>query len=153
MRAAPVLLSCLVAFAAIEGTVFHTGVYPWVLNPDRSTGYVETILRNERERPKNGPQILGVGDSRMLLMPRVSSQHAAETGYTFGTIAVPGASPRAWYYMLRDTDPTAHLYRAIVLGMESYDDSDTPRDEVDSEPDLTYVIARLRLSDLWEFSR
>ena len=115
MRAAPVLFASVVAFAAIEGAVFHTGLYPWILNPDASTGDLETILRDERERPKDGPQVLGIGDSRMLLLPRISNQHTPETGYTFGTIATAGASPRSWYYMLRDTDPTARLYRAIVI--------------------------------------
>jgi hypothetical protein len=153
MRAAPVMFASIIAFAAMEGTIFHTGLYPWILNPDASTGYLETILRNERERPKDGPQILGIGDSRMLLLPRLSNQHTPETGYTFGTIAAPGASPRSWYYMLRDTDPAANLYRAIVMAVESYDDADKFNGEIDNEADLSYVIAHLRLSDLWEYSR
>src|ERR1700730_10224178 len=147
MRAAPVMFASIIAFAAMEGAIFHTGLYPWILNPDASTGYLETILRNERERPKDGPQVLGIGDSRMLLLPRLSNQHTAETGYTFGTIAAPGASPRSWYYMLRDTDPTAGGYRAIVMAVESYDDADKFNGEIDNEADLSYVIAHLRLSD------
>ena len=115
MRTASVLLASLITFAAIEGAIFHSGLYIWILNPDASTGDLETILRDERERPKNGPQVLGVGDSRMLLLPRLSNQHTAETGYTFGTIATAGATPRSWYYMLRDADPTARFYRAIVI--------------------------------------
>src|ERR1700733_5069507 len=55
--------------------------------------------------------------------------------------------------MLRDTDPTARLYRAIVIAVESYDDAEIWEDEADRAEDLSYVIARLRLSDLWEFSR
>jgi hypothetical protein len=153
MRAAPVVLASVIAFAAIEGAVFHTGLYPWILNPDSSTGSLETVLRNERLRPKNGPQVLGIGDSRMLLLPRLSNQHTSQTGYTFGTIANPGASPRSWYYMLRDTDPTAHGYRAIVMALESYDDAEKWNGEADNDADLSYVIARLRLSDLWEYSR
>ncbi|MBZ5674399.1 MAG: hypothetical protein LAP61_09155 [Acidobacteriia bacterium] len=153
MRAAPVLLASVVVFAVMEGAVFHTGVYPWILNPDASTGYLETILRIEHERPKTGPQILGIGDSRMLLLPRLSNQHTAETGYTFGTIATAGASPRCWYYMLRDADPTARLYKAIVIAVESYDDAERWGDENDSDSDLSYLIARLRLSDLPEYSR
>jgi hypothetical protein len=153
MRAAPVLFASVVAFAVIEGAVFHTGFYPWILNPDASTGYVETILRNEMERPKTGPQILGIGDSRMLLLPRLSNEHTAETGYTFGTIATAGASPRAWYYMLRDADPTARQYRAILIAVESYDDAERWNDENDANEDLSYLIHRLRLSDSWEFSR
>jgi hypothetical protein len=153
LRAAPVLLASVLAFAALEGAVFHTGIYPWIVSPDSSTGSVETVLRNERLRPKNGPQVLGIGDSRMLLLPRLSNEHTAATGYTFASIAIPGASPRAWYYMLRDADPQANLYRGIVLAMESYDDADKWGDEADNDADLSYVIARLRLTDLREFSR
>lgn len=153
MRAAPVLLVSVVAFAAIEGAVFHTGLYPWILNPDASTGDLETTLRDERDRPKNGPQILGVGDSRMLLQPRLANQLTSETGYTFGNIATAGASPRAWFYMLRDTDPGARLYKAIVVAVESYDDPDPWDDESNNAADLSYLVTRLRLSDLWEYSR
>ena len=153
MRAASVLLASFIAFAAIEGAVFHSGLYTWILSPNGTTGDLETTLRDERERPKNGPQVLGMGDSRMLLMPRIANRHTAETGYTFGTIAQAGATPRAWFYMLRDTDPTARFYRAIVVAVESYDDADTWDDQPDNEADLSYLIARLRLSDLWEYSR
>jgi hypothetical protein len=153
MRAVPVLLASAIAFAAMEGAVFHSGLYTWILNTDTSTGDLETILREERERPKNGPQVLGIGDSRMLLLPRLSNQHTAETGYTFGTIATAGATPRSWYYMLRDADPTAHFYRAIVIAVESYDDADKWEVEANRAEDLNYVIGHLRLRDLWEFSR
>ena len=153
MRAAPVLFASFAVFAVIEGAVFHTGVYPWVLNPDASTGYVETRLRDERERPKDGPQVLGIGDSRMLLLPRVANESTAETGYTFGSIAAPGASTRSWYYMLRTADPEARLYRAVLMAVESYDDTDKWGDEADNDADLSYVIPDLRLADLWEYSR
>ena len=153
MRAAPVLLASILAFAALEAGVFHTGVYPWILNPDGSTGYLETVLRDEMVRPKSGPQVLGIGDSRMLLLPRLSNQLTPQTGYTFASIATAGATPRAWYYMLRDTDPAARLYRAIVIAVESYDDADKWGKEADRADDLSYLIARLRLSDIWEYSR
>ena len=153
MRAATVLLTSIAVFAAVEGVVFHTGLYTWILNPDTSTGDLETTLREERDRPKNGPQVLGIGDSRMALLARISNQRTPETGYTFGTIATAGTSARTWYYMLRDIDPTARGYRAIVLGMESYDDADQKNNPADRDEDLSYAISRLRLSDLWEFSR
>jgi hypothetical protein len=153
MRAAPVLLACAVVYCALEGAAFHTGLYPWILSPDSSTGTLETVLRDERLRPKTGPQVVGIGDSRMLLEPRLSNAHTSETGYTFANIGMPGASPRSWYYMLRDADPDARLYRAVALAVESYDDADTWGDEADNDADLNYVIARLRLTDLWEYTR
>ena len=153
MRPVPVLLASVLAFAAVELAVFHTGLYPWILNPDASTGYVETRLRNERQRPKEGPQVLGIGDSRMILLPRVANESTSESGYTYGSIATPGASTRSWYYMLRATDPDARLYRAIILAAESYDDEEKWGDEADNDTDLSYVIPDLNLGDLWEYSR
>src|SRR6185503_8350311 len=81
-----------------------------------------------------------------------SNQLTAETGYTFGSIAVAGATPRSWYYMLRDADPTARFYSAIVIAVESYDDAEKWEVEANRADDLSYVIGHLRLSDLWEFS-
>jgi hypothetical protein len=39
------------------------------------------------------------------------------------------------------------------MAVESYDDADKWNDEADNDADLSYVIARLRVSDLWEYTR
>jgi len=60
---------------------------------------------------------------------------------------------RAWYYMIRDLDPTARRYKALVFGVDDYADEDryyNPNDDIRA---LHYVIARLRLSDVLEFAR
>jgi len=54
--------------------------------------------------------------------------------------------------MLRDLDPTARRYRAVVFGVTDFDDEDeyfTPDDDIRA---LHYVIARLRWSDVLEFA-
>jgi hypothetical protein len=55
--------------------------------------------------------------------------------------------------MLRDLDPTAQRYRAVVLGVDDYDDEDRAFGSEDDVRDLHYVIARLRFSDAVEFAR
>src|SRR5207249_4579838 len=55
--------------------------------------------------------------------------------------------------MLRDVDPGARNYAAILIAVESYDDAEIWEDLRDRETDLNYLINRLRLSDLFEFSQ
>jgi hypothetical protein len=55
--------------------------------------------------------------------------------------------------MLRDLDPTARRYRAVVLGVDDYDDEDRAFNPDDDVRDLHFVIARLRLTDTLEFAR
>jgi hypothetical protein len=55
--------------------------------------------------------------------------------------------------MLRDLDPTRHRYRAIVVGVDDYDDEDGAYDIVNDLTTLHFVIARLRMGDVIEFAR
>jgi hypothetical protein len=143
----------LAAFLGAQAAVFHTGLYAYWVSPSSTTGYLETVLYHERIRPKVGPnQVLGIGDSRMGLVRRTADALTPETGYSFGTIAVAGTTPRCWYYMLRDADPTARAYRAIVIALDSYNDDDAFEDVADRESDLNYLAARLGWRDLAEFS-
>ncbi len=117
-------------------------------------GYVETVLDHEATRVRQGPnQVLGIGDSRMALVAKTANALTPETGYQFGTIAVAGTTPRCWYYMLRAADPNANQYRAIVIGIESYNDDELLEDYAERESDLNYVLHRLELRDLKEFSQ
>ncbi|MFM2125052.1 MAG: hypothetical protein RL328_1503 [Acidobacteriota bacterium] len=152
-RAYPVLLGTVVAFLGLHALLFHYGAYAYWVSPDSSTGYLETILYHERIRPKNGPnQVLGVGDSRMALMTKFANSFTPESGYSYGTIAVAGTTPRVWSYMLRDADPSASAYRAIIFGLDNYNDEDTLEDVADRESDLNYLANRLRVGDLNEFA-
>ena len=155
MRPAPVLLGSLLGFFLIETLVFHTGFYASILYPDSSAGGVEALLGNEKRRiAGDRKQVLAIGDSRMQgFLPRYANELKPETGYTFATIALGGTTPRVWYYMLRDVDPSRRRYAAILLPVEDYDDAETWEDHANRATDLYYLIPLLRWSDLWEFSR
>ncbi len=87
-------------------------------------------------------------------MPRVANEMKPNTGYTFASVSLGGALPRVWYYQLRDLDPAANQYAAILLPSDDYDEPDGAGDfYADREPDLHYLVARLKLNDLAEFSR
>jgi hypothetical protein len=152
-RVFSILTASLLGFAALDLVVFHTNLYPYWVATSSSTGYVETVLDHERKREKKGSnQILGIGDSRMALVAKVANQLTQETSYQYGTIAVAGTTPRCWYYMLRAVDPDANRYKAIVIGIESYNDDEQLEDYAERESDLNYVIHQLGVGDLAEFS-
>jgi hypothetical protein len=146
------VLATILCFAALEGIIFHTGLYSSIIEPDSTTGEMELQMRNEIRRPKmNRNQVLAVGHSRMALLPRVVNLYPPGSDYTFATIGLGGTTPRIWYYALRAIDPTAHAYAAIVIPTDDYNEPDTYDYHADREADLHYLIARLQLRDLLEF--
>ena len=148
----PRLLAAILCFAALEGAIFHTGLYSSIIEPNSTTGEMELWLRNEIRRPKiNRNQVLAVGHSRMALLPRVVNPYPPGSDYTFATIGLGGTTPRIWYYGLRAVDPTAHAYAAIVIPSDDYNEPDTYDNHAEREADLHYVLARLQLRDLLEF--
>jgi hypothetical protein len=141
----------LFGFWAVESAVFRTGLYSMILQHDSSTGAVETYIRNEAERVRHSPrQVLTIGDSRMGFLPRYANE--MDTGYEYASIALGGATPRDWYYMLRGADPDANKYSAVVIAIEDFDDSETIEDHSVRAEDLYYLIGRLGYSDIPIFS-
>jgi len=139
---------------ALDGLLFRTPFYPSILQMDSSTGVFELTLRREQQaQALNGDNlVVTLGDSRFAYLPRLANQVTAQTGYVFRHAGVAGTDVRSWFYMLRDLDPTARRYRAIVFGVTDYDDEDeffTPDDDIRA---LHYAIARLRWSDVPGFA-
>jgi 8-oxo-dGTP pyrophosphatase MutT (NUDIX family) len=146
------LLCAAAAFVAVEGMVFRTSVYSRLLEPDSTAGLLQSILADEKRRAVAGPrEVLAIGDSRMGFRARAANELEAETGYRFATIAMPGSTPRVWYYMLRDVDPTARRYAAILIGVDDYDDEDYA-DLSNRELDIRYVTPLLGWADVLPFA-
>ncbi len=147
------ILATILCFAALEGVLFHTGLYSSIVEPDSTTGYLELQLGNEIRRPKpNRNQVLAVGHSRMSLLPRVVNEEKPGTGYTFATIGLGGTTPRIWYYALRAVDPSAHNYAAIIIPSDDFNEPDNYDYQSEREADLHYLLARLELRDLLRIS-
>ena len=134
---------------ALDALVFRTGLYTSILEPESTAGRFELILRREQAaQPWNGPNlVVTVGDSRFAYYPRVANEQTATTGFAFRHAGVGGTDIRSWYYMLRDLDPDRNAYRAVVIGVDDYDDEDGSYDIGDDLATLHYAAARLRLSD------
>lgn len=140
-------------FLTLQAAVFHTGVYAKWISPASSTGYAQAIIYDEQTRPKtDANQILAIGDSRMALVAKTANVLAPETGYTFGKVAMGGGPPRVWYYVLRETDPHADRYQAVVIALDTYNDEDSYEELSGRESDLNYVLPYLTWRDAWAFS-
>jgi hypothetical protein len=146
-------LACLGAFG-LDALAFRTHWYPPVIQPDSTTGLFELVLWREQQAQKRYGDnlVLTIGDSRFGLAPKLANETTPPPAYLLRSAGVAGTSARDWYYMLRALDPSANRYRAIVFGMNGYDD-----EEVEDKPDddlrsLHYAVARLRLSDALDFA-
>jgi hypothetical protein len=148
------IIFAVAGLLALDALVFRSGLYTSILEPDSSTGTFELILRREQQaQPWYGRNlIVTLGDSRFGYYPRVANEQTMQTGFAFRHAGVAGTDARAWYYMLRDLDPNRDGYRAIVIGVDDYDDEDGAYDIGDDLATLHYVAARLRFTDVIPFA-
>ena len=112
------LLLGVAAFVSLDGVIFHTGLYASILAPDSYAGRVAALTRAEKQRPPSGlKEVLVLGDSRMAegFSTAVADELGSAAGFKFVTLAEPASTANTWYYMLREVDPTAQRYWAIVV--------------------------------------
>jgi hypothetical protein len=153
-RTAMACLGAVLAVAGADALLFRTGFYASIIEPDSAAGVFELVLAREREAQlRNGDNLVAtLGDSRFSYLPRQADELTPETGYVFRSAGVAGSDARAWYYMMRDLDPTRRRYRALVIGVNDYEDEDGPFDASDDTRSLHYAIARLRFTDILPFA-
>ncbi|HEY3661515.1 MAG TPA: hypothetical protein VGK91_09850 [Candidatus Udaeobacter sp.] len=112
------LLLGIVALICVDGAVFHSGLYVSILAPSSYAGRISRITRAEKERtPSALKEVLVLGDSRIAegFSVTLANELALPAGLKFVSLAEPAASANTWYYMLREVDPTARRYAAIVV--------------------------------------
>ena len=132
---------------ALDAALFRSDYYVKNLEPDSYAGQVERMLRTA------GNQSIAVmGDSRIAegFSARIADQR--QPALRFLSAAVPGSTPRCWYYLLRDLDPAATRFKTIVLPVDTYEDEDGNWDWADRSLDLNILAARLRLGDTLTFT-
>jgi hypothetical protein len=140
-------------FFLLDALLFRTNLYSSIIQPESYTGRFElTLWRDLREQTQSANLVATLGDSRFSYPPSVMDGQARETGYTFSHAGIAGSKPRDWYYMIRDLDPASRAYRAVVIGMDDFDDEDQDDEERERLLDLRIVINRLRLRDVFEFA-
>ena len=147
------VLACIGVFA-LDALLFRTNLYPSILDPDSSTGLFELILRREQwaQAHEGSNLVVTLGNSRLAYSPKVLDQLGLNKPYHLRTAGIAGSNARVWYYMLRDLDPTRRRYRAVVLALDDFDDEDRSGNPANDIGEMHYVIARLRLADVWTFA-
>jgi hypothetical protein len=153
-RILALVLGCCGVFG-LDALAFRTRHYASNLKPDSTSGLFELILWREQQaqRTLGDDVVVTLGDSRFGIVPKISNPIASETGYVFRSAGVAGTDARSWFYMLRDLDPSANRYRAIVFGVDDYSDEDVPSEPDDDIRALHYCIARLRVQDILDFAQ
>jgi hypothetical protein len=135
-----------------DAAVFRSGLYFQIVEPASGPGSFERELRLERARPRDGrKQILIIGDSRSLaIRPRIAEESSKSWGMAFANVSVRGSTPREWYYFLRELDPSANRYHAVVFGVDDFDDNnDHLRGESTEEVEMP--VSSLHLADVFDY--
>jgi len=148
-------LVSLALFLALDAAIFRSGWYYNYLEPNSTTGQLESQLFWLRhERPGATPEVAAIGDSRIAegFSARKATAVSGDKLH-FWNLAVSGSSPRGWYYLLRDGDPTHRRFKAIAFGIDHYSDQDGIETPATRISDLNYVVGRLRLTDCLDFSQ
>ncbi len=89
----------IAVFICVDAIIFHSGLYVSILAPASYAGRVAEITRAERKRAPSG----------------LANELGSPAGVKFVSLADPAASANTWYYMVREVDPTARRYWAIVI--------------------------------------
>jgi hypothetical protein len=112
------LLLGVAAFVCLDGIIFHSGLYASILAPDSYAGRLEVLTRAERQRSASGlKEVLVLGDSRMAegFSTMVADELGSAAGFKFVNLTEPASTASSWYFMLREVDPAARRYSAIVV--------------------------------------
>jgi hypothetical protein len=134
----------------VDGAVFHSGLYQYLLEPQSYAGVISRGLRAEKHRPSfSAREVLVLGDSRIGrgFSETIANETAAAAGVAFVKRAFPLSTPRLWYYYLREVDPTAARYRAIVIPVRFEEGR-----LIGAVTEIAHAAFLLRYSDAWVFA-
>ena len=144
----------LLTLFLLDAVVFRSGIYRRVLSPESAAGQVEFVLHMEHKHVLTKPiHVLDLGDSQIAegFSQRLAEKAAGAGGFDFSNVAIPGATMRDWFYIVRDLDPDATRYNVLAIPLSDYADLDDSEDRADRLSDLNWVVGTLRLSDVFSF--
>lgn len=101
----------------VEALLYRSGLYYRLTEPDSNTGaVVNALLLLEREYRPEARNVLVFGDSRVGegIWPQVVE--AESQALNVVNVAVPGSTPRTWYYLLREILRRGYRPQAVVIG-------------------------------------
>jgi len=147
------LVACALT-VALDALAFRTGFYRRIVEPESHAGLTERIFRRARRLTSDTANVLVLGDSRIAegFSEAAANSSEIETRVHFFNGAAGGSTPRCWYYMMREMDPAASRFRAIVIPADTYYDEDGSSDWADHALDSRIVAFCLRASDVWDYA-
>ena len=113
----------LLSFLALDAGIFGTGLYSQILSPFTIAGRIFYITRYERKRSATREtDLFVIGDSRIAEEFSVQQAKTTAAAHRLRFIkgGIGGSTLRVWYYLLREIDPRADRYLAIVIPLPSY---------------------------------
>lgn len=150
-RLVAVALLVVVLFDAL---VFRSGFYRRWLEPGSVAGSTRNALRLVEATTMPGRRnVLVVGNSKIGegLSMALADKTVSDGGLHFVNGFIPGSDLRIWYYLLREVDPDARRYGAIVLATPLAAEEDLGK-MANRVADINYLVPLLRLSDLPSFA-
>lgn len=112
-------LALLLVWFVLESLVYRSGFYyRWLAEPRSNAGAVTLRLaRAQNETGGTAPVVLVFGDSRAGEGFSKPVAQAQVPGLDFVNLAVPGSTPRTWYYLLRKLQRRDTRFDAVVVGL------------------------------------
>lgn len=101
----------------VEALLYRSGLYYHLAEPDSNTGaVVNALLLVEREFRPDRRNVLVFGDSRVGEGVWAQWVEAEAGDFNVVNLAVPGSTPRTWYYLLREILRRGYRPHAIAIG-------------------------------------
>lgn len=143
-------------FLLLEAVIFRGHLYSRYLAPKSCSGQI--LARTtwvEKHPPSDRQEILLMGDSRIAegFSAKLADKVYQNFNLAFINASVPGTTPRVWHYLLRELDPTADRYAAVLIPLQSYDDGFTPENVAARRLDMSYLTPLVGYADLLDYAR
>lgn len=137
-----------------DALVFRSSFYLRWLEPQSVAGSTRNAVHRVEATISPGRRnVLVMGNSKIGegLSTALADATTEGSGLHFVSGFIPGSALRIWYYLLREIDPQANRFAAIVLAIPLSADEDlgTMAERV---ADISYLAPLLRLQDLATFS-
>lgn len=144
----------LLVVVVFDALVFRSSFYWRWLEPGSVAGSTRNALRLVEATTMPGRRnVLVVGNSRIGegLSMALADQTVTDKRLHFVNGFIPGSDLRIWYYLLREVDPDARRYSAIVLATPLAAEEELGK-MANRAADINYLAPLLRLGDLPSFA-
>ena len=137
----------------IDTAVFRSGAYASWIEPNSTAGSVvgaAMLIRHDTDPARRNILVLGNSQIGEGFSWPIADATVDDKTLHFVNGSVAGTTPRLWNYLLREVDPHADRYAAIVL-MVDYDVSRPRSSFADYPLDTSYAAPLLRFGDLDDY--